>query len=851
MSDFDRIFDAKYAAVDLFTNRLTESSSFERSLSYHRQRILDGTATLANIARHHVLTFYGVGGIGKTRLSQRLEHWAVDELPETDEWGPTPSFDRPIKTVRFDFHGSASVNAAELVLRLRAALADTRRRFPAFDLGVASWWAFAHPGVPLPDLRSSAGFDVRGQINDTINGILSEAGARFGAGPLTIRTGSLLIDAIRSRVIRNKALRECEPLTAIIEQTRFDPSPYVAASLAGLLSWDFERLPDDRKPLVVAFADAVEYVQGGDRSQERLLNRIVHLTPGFLWVVTSRRSLDWDSGKLATLLPATGPRVWPGIGLGVQTEPRQHLVGDLSDSDVDRFLAMASGAGGNPTLSAAVRDRIRRGAHGLPLYLDLSLSMARTVVGGLDPEAFGGPLPQLVTHVFADLPEAECEIARTASLMTRFDPDTLAQASGKQVGDALRFCQRSLVTYDGHPLFPYRLHDAVREAIADEPAEAPGAWARSDRRARAAALVEVLQSRHDDSLDSVEQRRDILEGVARLCEDNDLRVPWLLQAALDLPGIEQMAVRFPGPHEGTWIGQVSKFFDAWRGRTVRERIEYLTDFLTNPGPEDIRQKARLWLGYSYRTIGRDATSLPILQELLVEDPGSDLLRYQVARTLHKLGRYEELRAHMRDFPSSDPTADLRIMSDLAFDHAEFPEAFAGVEARAAYLRSIGKHRIAMENRAAALWRRALGGYASVDECSVLVDDADRSGMGLTFRSALVSKIICLPADDPHVPQISSELNTFIDTSRGQPGWREYTGSLIVALRRGNASKVDEIRDEWLAGAPSWSPNRQVVDRICVFAGYPAAFPPPQFGPGIENAEIDERWHTFIDALVHR
>lgn len=88
MSDFDRIFDAPYTAAELFTNRTAEHESFRRSVFYHRERVQDGTATLASVARHHVLTFYGIGGIGKTELSRRLERWVVGELPKAGEWGP-------------------------------------------------------------------------------------------------------------------------------------------------------------------------------------------------------------------------------------------------------------------------------------------------------------------------------------------------------------------------------------------------------------------------------------------------------------------------------------------------------------------------------------------------------------------------------------------------------------------------------------------------------------------------------------------------------------------------------------------------------------------------------------------
>ncbi|MEU4827096.1 hypothetical protein AB0H37_34935 [Actinomadura sp. NPDC023710] len=851
MGDFDRIFDPQYATVDLFTNRMAEKAAFAGSVVHHGERIAEGAAVLANVARHHVLTFYGIGGIGKTELSRRLECWILGELSESNEWGAPPHLHRPVRSVRIDFHGSSTVHTVDIVLRLRAALADAGGRYPAFDVGLAAWWALAHPGATLPDLRSSSGFDVRGQINDTLSEVLNEVGASFGVGPLTVRTGRLVIDAVRARRIRTKALHGCGPLASIVEQARLNPSPYVAASLAGLLSWDYERLSDEQKPLLVAFADAAEYVQGGDRGQERLFNRIVHLTPGILWVVTSRRALDWDSISLTTQLPAVGPAIWPGLGLGMREEPCQHLVGDLSDADVERFLQAASGAGGNPSLSSEVRDRIRQGAHGLPLYLDLSLAIARAAGGvELDPHAFGGPLPQLVARVFADLPAQEHKIARTASLVARFDSDMLAKATDGLLGDALRFCEKALVSYDGHPMFPYRLHDAVREAIINEPPSIPGAWAPGDRRDRAAALAEVLRTRHKDCLDSVEQRLEIIEIAARLCADHDLAIPWLLETTLDLPGIEQTAGRLPPPSDDTWIGLVASFLNAWRGRTVRQRVAYLAEYTGNSLPTDIRRSAQRWLAYSLRSLNDYSTALEIFRELLAEDPDSQLIRYQTALTLRSLGRYPELREHMETYPVTGEGRDLRLLAELAFDRAEFQQAIAGPAARASYLRSLGKHRLALENDRTVLWRKALIGQASIADCDAIAEEGDRYGMPFTYRSALAARLLCLPASDPRVAETQAELASFIEDSGGAAGWREFTAGLVQALRRVDHAAVAEIRGRWTAAYRPWTPEDQLIDRICIFAGHSPVLTVPGFEGGLNGDEIDRRWQAVIAALTH-
>ncbi|MFD5840035.1 hypothetical protein [Streptomyces chartreusis] len=850
MQDFDRIFEPQYSATDLFTDRVDEYTAFAEALRLHTRRIREGSAILGTAARRNVISFYGIGGIGKTELSRRLESWARGELAEPGDWSESPPIVDTVRSVRIDFHGSRVVDAVDVVLRLRAAVAARNLRFPAFDLGLAAWWSLARPGTALPDLTSGA-FDVRGQITDTLNETLNEAGATFGVGPLTVRTGIRIVEAVREKRLRGRALRQCEPLVRIMEQTQLDPSDYVAATLCGLLSWDLENLPANERPVTLAFADAAEYVQGDDRMQERLLNRIVHLTPGVLWIVTSRNRLDWDAEHLRQLLPATGPETWPGLRLAAQDDPRQHLVGNLSDTDVERYLRAASGTAGNPMLSTGVIDRIRHGAHGLPLYLSLSLSVARAAQGRQPTEeAFGRPLPELATRAFANLPENERELARAASLVPRFDADLVSRAVGGRLGDAHRLCRRTLVTEDDHPLFPHRLHDAVRAAITHEPVTEPGAWAQDDRTAMARRLLESLRDRSEALLYDSEQRLGVLEIAAALCAEHDLRTVWLGNALSDLPGFARTAQRLPPPTDDTWMGQLSGLFEAWRqGRHGEQRISCLEEFLTRPLQADIRNRARIRLAYLHRTRGDFETSLGIMRELLNEKPESELLRYQVARTLHSLGRFLELERHLTAYPLNDPTTGLRISSDIAYDQGLLHEAVVGPATRAAYLRERGKHRVALENETSALWRRALYGRCAPADCDAVFADADRFGEALCMRTALAARVLCLTGTDAGAGVAIADAQSVVRATGGRVGWREWTSRLVLFLRRADAAAIDEVHREWLSAVVPWSPHQQVLDRFFVHAGYPSRYPPLRINGSVDPAEVDRRWSAVITSLL--
>ncbi|WP_433393394.1 hypothetical protein [Micromonospora sp. KLBMP9576] len=839
----DDVFEPGWSALDLFADRVPESTAFSVAVLSHLSNVLDGRAVLRRPVRNNVLTFYGVGGIGKTELSHRLERWLAGEAAGGTDWPEPLRFDHQVRCARLDFHGSHTVDAIGAVLALRSAVAGPGRPFPAFDLGLAAWWSHARPGSPLPEFRNRSGFDVRGQIIDTVGDAVGKAGYGLGAGQLTVRVGLAVINAIRQGRLRDRMLRGCAPLSVIAEEAGRQATPWVAATLAGLLSWDLERLVRPERALVVAFADAVEYVQGGDRTQESLLNRIVHLTPGVLWVMTTRRSLDWADSAVP-VLRATGAHVWPGLHLRTATEPRQHLVGDLADVDVTRFLEHASGSRGNPELSPDVIRRIRDGAHGLPLYLDLSLSIARQAGQAPDPELFGGPLPTLVTRILADLPEAERDITRTAGLLPQFDAPLLAEAAGRSEGDAVRFCARTLVKEQDNRWFPFRLHDAVRAALRDEAVTEPGAWTAEDRRRRAGDLLAGLRNRHDEAPEDVERRLAVLELAARLCADHDLRADWLRRSLFEMPAMSRTAERLPPANEDTWIGNLARFFDAYRGGTSQDRVAHFRRLLDTPLPPDIARATRLFLSYTLRGQGEAEAALAILRSLLAAEPQSSLIRYQVCLTLLSLRRFDELERHLRESPPSEETEIRRLVSDLAWERGDLVEAIVGPRLRAEHLRSRGRHRVALENESAALWRSAVAGRTTVEACDDMIARSDWYGLRLGLRTALTAKAVLQLPDDDLAAATAAEIDR-VRADTEPVGWREWTVAVFRALRRGDHQAVEQISAAATANDTSRGPAWVPLDRALRFAGHPSIFAAHMGG----DLPVDPRWHAVIASLV--
>lgn len=846
--DLSRIFEPGYRAVDLFTDRVTECESLTKALLHHVGRLIDGNATLASTERHNVLAYCGVGGVGKTELSYRLERWLNGDLPDDTEWGAPPRFDQHMHTIRVDFHGSTVVDTADIVLRLRAAVAGIRRRFPAFDVGLTAWWAHARPGQPLPELHTSSGLDVRGQITDTVKDAINDAGAWLGVGPISVRFAARLLDAVRTRQLTNAALDACPQLALVTEAAGRDASPAVAAALAGLLSWDLERLTSSEQAVIVAFTDAVEYVQCGNRLQEKLLHDIVRNTPSILWVMTSRNSLDW-ADEAAIRRFDSGQVRWPGLRLGAVNDPRQHCVGDLADVDVERFLRMASGHAGIPDLPPEVVGRIRSAAHGLPLYLDLAMAVARSAPKPLNPALFGQPLPELAVRVFTDLPDAERDLARTASLLLRFNAELLAEASGSRHGDAERFCRRSLVSQDDHPIFPHRLHDAVRAAIAAEDMSHPGGWSRMDRMDHAESLLAALHRHNGRLAGQVAEQLDVLEMVAWVAAQHELRPAWLLDALTDLP-MARVAERIPEAPDDTWMWHVGRLFQGWIGRTALGRRQYLEELLRTPLPDDVRRTASRFLAHDFRIDNKGSIALPILTRLLEETPDSKALRYEVVRTLWQMRDYTGLNAFLARYPLGNHLAATRVTADLAYDRGDIVAAYEGVLEWARHLKSTGQFRMGLDAESDAVWRGALAGAVTDLECDALIVQIDKFGTTLSLRTALAAKAVCCLADPDSLPALLAESAPMMGAGSGYRGWREWIPMVLYGLWHDDRAAIETARREARANQNRIGPNYGVLDRLFVFAGYEPALSALHPGTLSEQAEADARWRTIFESLLH-
>lgn len=127
-----------------FADRVTQSRAMADSLRAHAERVWAGD--INPNSNRNVLVFHGMGGQGKTELSQRLEQWVTGRLTDHPEWGPPPTLASPPLTVRWDLHNTrANLDLPGLLIALRLGISAGSQRWRVFDLAFAAYLSAVRP----------------------------------------------------------------------------------------------------------------------------------------------------------------------------------------------------------------------------------------------------------------------------------------------------------------------------------------------------------------------------------------------------------------------------------------------------------------------------------------------------------------------------------------------------------------------------------------------------------------------------------------------------------------------------------------------------------------------------------
>lgn len=658
-------------AEDVFADRRDEWDAVARSLTAHTAAIHRPAFDVTDVEtpRRNVLVFYGVGGIGKSTFSRRLEEHLSAEGPATAQWTPVPDGVGRLLPVRIDLSRQSGLGFEDILLALRLTAGRLGRPMPAFDLALRRYWDVNHPGDPLEAYLRRHGFlrrfatavSLPEQVQSVLGDIAQAVALPGTLGALVGQTLRSVVGSLREHRQSVRALAGCARLADLLEA---DADPDALSYYAHLLAWDLAQLPADQSGIPVVLLDTFEDV--GDRTHrelERLIQRVAWLMPNALFVVTGRNRLQWDDQRLDGQLDWVGPSAWPHLAPGATAEPRQHRVGYLSAQDCEHYLCRRLTRDGQPLMPADTRHEIVRRSHGLPLYLDLAVMRYLDLYQrtGHQPGAgeFHYDFPALVARTFRDLSAAERQVLRTVSLFDSFSVDLATAASGlAQDAPALQLVERPFIDSDPAAPWPYHLHNLIREAVHDADATADDRWSPADWRRAAQRALDALGAELPPPGEDRPRLLACLNQGLRLARDHGLDLGWLVDAAyryvadfvwepVELPPGGQTG---PASALAATLSAVARRQRVHRQEVVDELTAVLDDGLL---PSPVQDLARYYLAECQRDLGRPQESTVGMQRVAA---GDSPLAADAARGLVHLGR------RLGDFPAV-LTATKRLGSD--------------------------------------------------------------------------------------------------------------------------------------------------------------------------------------------
>lgn len=780
---------SRFDAVHVFANRNDERQVFDVAFAAHRESInnSDGQAENVISPRQNVLVYYGLGGIGKTTLSRelqiRIEASATnkkEELPP--EWPPLPKDIGDVISVRVDF-AEAGTDFESVIIALRAALSEGQVRTPAFDVAFARYWAITHPNQDLADyLRhhsrfggSNAADRIPFELEDVLADIATLTGIPLAS--VLARTSTRLANVLRDKAGKRHALKDCPRLPSLLEANAdLDSLSYYPH----LLSCDLERASQKSKKWFVVFLDTFENVGRTNRELERLIQRVIWLMPNTFFVITGRNRVDWNDRQLADQLDWVGPVSWPGLDIGASRDPRQHLVGFLSDEDAHAYLRARLTVNGEPAIPEDIRAQIVRSAKGMPLYLDLSVLRFVSLTGRQQkPELsdFEITFPSLVARVFRDLSREERQVLRGVSLVDSFDVELAISAAGQDSdGPALRLVQRSFVDYTAGGLWPYHIHELLRSHLHAADIGSDDSWSQNDWHNAAGRILNHIGKIANDAYARGDRRVliDCLNQGLRLAHEYDLEVDWLTDGAY-------------------WFIEDS----VWEP-SLRPRIEDL-ELAEADAPSTAAQTLAAGLvaivarQRQHRSITAEILRKCLSSDLL-EGDARDLLKYFYAECMRDLGHYAESEEGMRSLIGDGRMSDMasRGLSHLERRTGRFRDLYNRISATPIH----------------GVWFRVLGDvmwaqgrlHEAVAAYTSAVDWASRQHLpGEVATSGACLAYVAGLDGSPNARQIVNE--TFDSLSAVKIRWAELQAQCAEALLDvGDSERIEAKCEEVLTAA---------------------------------------------------
>jgi len=307
------------AAQKLFTDREEPQESFIQALAN------------INNKDYSVLTYYGVGGIGKSSLQKHLKKHHLDK----DE-------DSIYSWVDFDIEANRTTHKTLRILAQNFK-SKFKIKFPIFDIAYFVYWSKAFPDHDIK--KDSLPFLEEGSLLFQAVDTFSEAGGIAGA----------VLDALDYVFKKSKEFSFDDDIKYELKNLNNLESDEAEEKLAIFFARDIEKYKEknpDKK--VVIFFDTYEALWQINRSesnrysQDEWVRYIIEQLENVLIVICGRESIKWKN-----------------VDSDWEKYLNQHILGGLDPKDARFFLRSCS------IEEEEIQNKIIESSEGLPYYLDL------------------------------------------------------------------------------------------------------------------------------------------------------------------------------------------------------------------------------------------------------------------------------------------------------------------------------------------------------------------------------------------------------------------------------------------------------------------------------------------------
>jgi GTPase SAR1 family protein len=315
------------SAARQFTDRQEPRDAFKKAII--------SKADLSD--KHHVLTYYGIGGIGKSRLMEELARNLENES------------DIPYCSI--DFHNKKLREQGSALIYLSKELKDrVGVKFKNFGLAYAIYWKRVQPHIPLHQQAGLSSIFEEGDFFTEIIAAIEDA-------PVIGWVGKTIKFATTSW---NKYLKDWwENNGSQTVQFLQDKKPHeIEQLLPYYFSQDIKEYINSSSTPLVIFMDTYEALWevngdiGSFHERDEWVRELIANLPEVLWVILGREKIRWKE-----------------VDEDWEEDLDQHLLDNLSEGDIKFFLNSCG------IENEEIQNQIVSASSGVPFYLDLAVDI--------------------------------------------------------------------------------------------------------------------------------------------------------------------------------------------------------------------------------------------------------------------------------------------------------------------------------------------------------------------------------------------------------------------------------------------------------------------------------------------